>query len=109
MVPENSDLIDKLGVALTPSIVVRLRILSVLRVPYGQIARDGVDFLIRHFKAIGTAGERQQMPEIARATTMYRELCSAFNEAASREMRPYDGKFSYLSMLLKEDPAWQLL
>jgi hypothetical protein len=37
MVPENSDLIDKLGVALTPSIVARLRILSVLRVPIGVV------------------------------------------------------------------------
>ncbi len=59
-------------------------------------------------KTVGAAGEQQQLPQIARATSMYRELQAAFNEAAAQEMRSFDGKFEYLPMLLKEDPDWQL-
>ncbi|MGH9617964.1 MAG: hypothetical protein ACRD28_14585 [Acidobacteriaceae bacterium] len=59
-------------------------------------------------KAIGAAGERQQMPAIARATAMYRELYAGFNEAAPQEMRSYNGKFEYLPMELKEDPSWRV-
>ncbi|MHB1935705.1 MAG: hypothetical protein ACYCOR_03885 [Acidobacteriaceae bacterium] len=59
-------------------------------------------------KAIGAAGEEQQIPQIARASGMYRELRVAFNQAASQEMRSYGGKFQYLPMLMKEDPDWQL-
>jgi hypothetical protein len=59
-------------------------------------------------KAIGAAGEQQQIPQIARATEMYRELRTAFNNAASQQMRSYDGQFEYLPMLMKEDPDWRL-
>lgn len=59
-------------------------------------------------KAIGAAGEQQKIPEIARATAIYRELYRGLNEAASQEMRSYSGKFNYLPMLLKEDPLWQV-
>lgn len=58
-------------------------------------------------KAIGAAGEKQNIPEIARATRMYRDLYAGFNELPSTEMRSFDGKFQYLPMLLKEDPLWQ--
>ena len=40
-------------------------------------------------KAIGAAGEQQKIPQIARATTMYRELRTAFNQAATQQMRSY--------------------
>jgi hypothetical protein len=59
-------------------------------------------------KAIGAAGEQQRIPQIARASGMYRELRAAFNLAASQQMRSYDGQFQYLPMLMKEDPDWQL-
>ncbi|HUV97103.1 MAG TPA: hypothetical protein VMV98_06500, partial [Acidobacteriaceae bacterium] len=59
-------------------------------------------------KAIGAAGEQQQIPQIARASGMYRELLAAFNQAASQQMRSDDGQFQYLPMLMKEDPDWQL-
>jgi hypothetical protein len=59
-------------------------------------------------KAIGAAGEQQKIPQIARATTMYRELRTAFNQAATQQMRSYDGQFEYLPMLMKQDPDWQL-
>jgi len=59
-------------------------------------------------KAIGAAGEQQQIPQIARASGMYRELRAAFNQAASQQMRSDDGQFQYLPMLMKEDPDWQL-
>lgn len=58
-------------------------------------------------KAMGAAGEQQKMPQIARATDMYRELRAAFNVAAAQQMRSYRGKFQYLPMLMKEDPAWE--
>lgn len=59
-------------------------------------------------KAMGAAGEQQGLPRIAYASQIYRELNSAFNQAASVEMRSYDGRFSYLPMLMKEDAAWDL-
>lgn len=59
-------------------------------------------------KAIGIAGEQRNMPELARATALYQELSTDFNHAAQQEMRSYHGRFEYLPMLLKEDPAWQL-
>jgi hypothetical protein len=59
-------------------------------------------------KAIGTAGEQQGLPRLARVSQIHTELYSAFNQAASQEMRSYDGKFSYLPMLMKDDPAWDL-
>jgi hypothetical protein len=59
-------------------------------------------------KAIGAAGEQQKIPKVARATQLYRELYSAFNQAVPHEMRSYDNKFQYLPMLLKDDPAWSL-
>ena len=49
-------------------------------------------------KAMGAAGEQQQIPQIARASDMYRELRAAFDHAASQQMRSYDGEFQYLPM-----------
>jgi hypothetical protein len=59
-------------------------------------------------KAIGAAGEEQGLPSVADASRIYRELYAAFSQAALQEMRSYEGKFSYLPMLMKEDPAWDL-
>ncbi len=59
-------------------------------------------------KAIGAAGEQQKLSKVAYASQLYRELYSAFNRAAPQEMRSFDGKFQYLPMLLKDDPAWNL-
>jgi hypothetical protein len=59
-------------------------------------------------KAIGKAGERQHIPEIARATKIYRELYAGFNQAATDEMKSFRGKFEYLPMRAKEDPSWLL-
>ena len=59
-------------------------------------------------KAIGVAGEQQKMPRVARASQIYRELHTAFTPAAANEMRSYEGRFQYLPMLLKDDPAWNL-
>jgi hypothetical protein len=63
---------------------------------------------IAGLKAIGAAGEQQKMPKLAAATRLYQELYAAFDKAAQQEMRSYEGKFQYLPMLLKEDPAWDL-
>lgn len=57
-------------------------------------------------KAIGAAGEQQQMPHVAYATHLYQELYHALNRAAPQEMRSFEAKFQYLPMLLKDDPAW---
>ncbi|MES2220872.1 MAG: hypothetical protein V4587_07890, partial [Acidobacteriota bacterium] len=35
-------------------------------------------------------------------------LRAAFNQAASQQMRSYDGQFQYLPMLMKDDPDWNL-
>lgn len=59
-------------------------------------------------KAICSAGRQQKLDEVAKAEQLFRELYAAFNEAAQREMRSYEGKFQYLPMLLKNDPAWSL-
>lgn len=59
-------------------------------------------------KAIGAAGEQQNLPHIARASTMYKELRANFDAAAAQEMRSFDGKFSYLPALLKTDETWTL-
>lgn len=59
-------------------------------------------------KAIGKAGERRHIPEIARATAIYRELYAGFNQASREEMKSYGGKFEYLPMRAKEDPSWRL-
>lgn len=65
-------------------------------------------WIMAGLKAIGAAGEQQRVPQIARATGMYRELRTAFNAAASQEIRSYHGKFQYLPMLMKDDSDWQL-
>ncbi len=59
-------------------------------------------------KAMGAAGEAQNMPRLARASQMYKELRTNFDKAAAQEMRSFDGKFSYLPALLKEAPEWSL-
>jgi len=59
-------------------------------------------------KAIGAAGEEQHLPRVAQATTLYKELLTAFNLALPHEMRSYEGKFDYLPMLMKDDSAWDL-
>lgn len=73
---------------------------------------DGIEFTntlwtMAGLKAIGAAGEQQNLPSIARATAMYRELYAGFNQAAAQEMRSWNGQFQYLPMLLKEDALWQ--
>jgi hypothetical protein len=58
-------------------------------------------------KAIVEANERLKLPEIAKAAQFYRELRAAFDEAAKREMVRDPRGFSYLPMLMHDDPALQ--
>jgi len=65
-------------------------------------------WVLAGLKAIGAAGESLQLPNLAKATHLHNELFAAFNEAARREMRSFDGKFDYLPMVVKSDPQWAL-
>jgi hypothetical protein len=56
-------------------------------------------------KAIAEANEKLNLPEIAKAATFYRELRAAFDAAAKREMVRDPRGFSYLPMLMHDDPA----
>jgi hypothetical protein len=117
---------------LEPNIVAGIQFLDALRAraraegsalgKYGLLAKGFADggfdgtrdeftntlWTMAGLKAIGTAGEQQGLPRVARASQIYKELYSAFNQAASQEMRSYEGRFSYLPMLMKDDPAWDL-
>jgi hypothetical protein len=59
-------------------------------------------------RAIGAAGEKQNLPAVARASQVFQELYAAFEKAAVQEMRDYEGQFQYLPMIAKEDAAWNL-
>ena len=58
-------------------------------------------------KAIVEANEKLNLPEIAKAAQFYRELRAAFDQAAKREMVRDPRGFSYLPMLMHDDPALQ--
>ncbi len=58
-------------------------------------------------KAIHKCGVKSGIGTFAKADRIYQELYAAFTNAARQEMRVYpEGQFSFLPMLLKEDPAW---
>jgi len=56
-------------------------------------------------RAVSSANEHLQLPELSKAAPFYRELRSAFRTAAQREMVRHPDGFNYLPMLLHEDPA----
>jgi len=59
-------------------------------------------------KAVAEANEKLNLPEIAIAASFYRELRAAFDVAAKREMVRDPRGFSYLPMLMHDDPALQV-
>jgi hypothetical protein len=56
-------------------------------------------------RALAAANERLQLPELNKAAGFYRELRSAFMNAAQREMVRHPDGFMYLPMLMHDDPA----
>ena len=58
---------------------------------------------INHFNAVA---RRFFMPRREEISLFYDELRASMREAASQEMRQHPGGFSYLPMLMKEDPQW---
>jgi hypothetical protein len=57
-------------------------------------------------RATTEAAGRLGLPGFEEARRFYRELRSALYAAARQEMRRHAGGFSYLPMLMKEDPQW---
>ena len=88
---------------------------------YGLLARGfadgGIDgareeltntvWTLAGLKAVNECAAKSGIASFAKAGRIYREIYDAFMTAAREQMRVYpDGNFSYLPMLLKEDPAW---
>ncbi|HEX4309989.1 MAG TPA: hypothetical protein VHZ25_08160 [Acidobacteriaceae bacterium] len=77
--------------------------------PDGGIAGVRYDFTntlwaLAGLRAIAAANEKLQLPELARAAGFYRELRSAFDAAARKEMVDDPRGFRYLPMLMRGDP-----
>lgn len=76
--------------------------------PDGGIAGVRYDFTntlwtLAGLRAIAAANEKLQLPDLARAAGFYRELRSAFDNAAQQEMVRDPRGFTYLPMLMRED------
>jgi hypothetical protein len=59
-------------------------------------------------RAVAIANRKLQLPDLSRVGSFYSELLRAFNHAASQEMVADPRGFSYLPMLMREDPAMKL-
>ncbi len=57
-------------------------------------------------KSIIETGRRLGLEDVAEAEKFYDELHSSFLTAAAAEMRQHHNGFSYLPMLMREDPKW---
>ena len=58
-------------------------------------------------RAVMLANQKLQLADLSRVESFYGELLRAFNHAASQEMVADPRGFSYLPMLMREDPAMQ--
>ncbi len=63
-------------------------------------------WVLAGLKAVIQAARRLQLSGFEDTERFYRELRASFFKAASQEVRRYHGRFEYLPMLMKEDPAW---
>jgi hypothetical protein len=63
-------------------------------------------WVLAGLKAVTEAADRVGLTGFEEAKRLYRELRSTFFNAAKQEMRQYPAGFSYLPMLMKEDPQW---
>ncbi len=77
--------------------------------PDGGIAGVSNDFTntvwtLAGLRAIAKANEKLHLPDLDRAATFYKELRSAFDTAARAEMVKDPRGFSYLPMLMRDDP-----
>jgi hypothetical protein len=59
-------------------------------------------------RAVAMANQKLQLADLSRVEGFYPELLSAFNHAASHEMVADPRGFSYLPMLMREDPSMHL-
>jgi hypothetical protein len=76
--------------------------------PDGGIAGVCNDFTntlwtLAGLRAVAAANENLQLPDLARAAGFYRELRSAFDNAAQQEMVHDPRGFTYLPMLMRDD------
>jgi hypothetical protein len=76
--------------------------------PDGGIAGVCCDFTntlwtLAGLRALAAANDNLQLPDLARAAGFYRELRSAFDNAAQQEMVHDPRGFNYLPMLMRED------
>jgi hypothetical protein len=77
--------------------------------PDGGIAGVRYDFTntvwtLAGLRAVMKANEKLHLPDLDRAATFYKELRSAFDVAAREQMVQDPRGFSYLPMLMREDP-----
>lgn len=80
--------------------------------PDGGIGGPSFDFTntlwtLAGLRAIARANEKLRLPDLGRAASFYRELRSAFDVAARAQMVRDPRGFSYLPMLMREDPQMQ--
>ena len=76
--------------------------------PDGGIAGVRYDFTntlwtLAGLRAVAAANQKLQLPDLARAAGFYRELRTAFDNAAKQEMVGDPRGFTYLPMLMRED------
>jgi hypothetical protein len=81
--------------------------------PDGGIAGVRYDFTntvwtLAGLRSVVKANEKLHLPDLDRAAAFYKELRSAFDVAAREQMVQDPRGFSYLPMLMREDPEMQL-
>lgn len=65
-------------------------------------------WVLAGLRAVTEAADRLGMSGFEDTKKFYGELRAAFFAAAKQEMRQHSGGFSYLPMLMKEDPQWSV-
>jgi len=65
-------------------------------------------WVLAGLRAVMRCNDNLKLPELDIAASFYRELRAAFDEAAKREMVADPRGFSYLPILMHDDPDWKL-
>ena len=81
--------------------------------PDGGIAGVHSEFsntlwVLAGLRAVMRCNENLKLPELDIAASFYRELRASFDEAAKKEMVADPRGFSYLPILMRDDPDWRL-
>jgi hypothetical protein len=65
-------------------------------------------WVLAGLRAVARCNEKLKLPELDIAASFYRELRAAFDRAAKQEMVADPRGFSYLPILMRDDPDWKL-